>query len=105
MSASWDLFTPLVGSMGIGGIGGFVVGYTLKKLTKIVVFFLGLGFVLLQYLAYSGIITINYGALLDWASGITAPAGELSGFLTWLIANLPFGASFLLGSYVGFKKG
>lgn len=105
MSASGNLFTPIVGAVGIGGIGGFLVGYTLKKLAKIVVFFLGLGFILLQYMAYRGIITINYAALLDWASNITAPAGALSGFLTQLLVHLPFGASFLLGFYGGFKKG
>jgi len=105
LSEMGNLLAPIVGEVGIGGVGGFVVGYTLKKLAKIVVFFLGLGFILLEYLAYKGIITINFAALQEWASRLTVPMGELSGFLTQFIAHLPFGASFLLGFYVGFKKG
>ena len=105
MNGSGNLFTPIAGEVGMGGIGGFVVGYTLKKLAKIVVFFLGLGFFILEYLAYKGIIAINFAALQDWASRLTAPAGEISGFLTQFLAHLPFGASFMVGFYVGFKKG
>jgi len=104
VSAS-DLLAPILGEVGIGGVGGFVVGYTLKKLAKLVVFILGMGFVLLEYLAYLGIISINFAALQEWASGLVAPAGALGGFLVQFLANLPFGASFALGFYVGLKKG
>jgi len=104
MSAS-DLLTPIIGEVGIGGVGGFVVGYALKKLAKLVVLILGMGFVLLEYLAYLGIISINFTALQNWAEGLIAPAGALGGFLVQFLANLPFGASFGLGFYVGLKKG
>jgi uncharacterized membrane protein (Fun14 family) len=100
-----DLLTPIIGEVGIGGIGGFVVGYALKKLAKLVVLILGMGFVLLEYLAYLGIISINFTALQNWAEGLIAPAGALGGFLVQFLANLPFGASFGLGFYVGLKKG
>ncbi len=74
-------------------------------MAKLVVFILGLGFVLLEYLAYVGIISINFAALQDWASGLIGSAGGLSDFLIHVLANLPFGASFALGFYVGLKKG
>jgi len=102
---STDILTPIIWEVGIGGIGGFVVGYALKKLAKLVVLILGLGFILLEYLAYLGIISINFAALQEWASGLVAPAGALSGFLIQFLANLPFGASFALGFYAGLKKG
>lgn len=104
MSAN-DLLTPLVGQIGIGGVGGFLVGYALKKFAKLVAIFLGLGFVILQYLAYVGVISINYGALKDWAMGVMGQASGLGGVVFNILANLPFGASFALGLYVGFKKG
>ena len=105
MSESGDLFLPIAGEVGMGGVGGFVIGYALKKLVKLAVILLGLCFLFLEYLAYRGVIMINYGALQDWASKIAAPTGALSGFLTQFLAHLPFGASFVLGFYVGLKKG
>jgi uncharacterized membrane protein (Fun14 family) len=100
-----DLLTPIIGEVGIGGVGGFIVGYTLKKLAKIVVFILGMGFILFEYLAYKGIISINYAALQDWATGLIGSTGGISDFLVHILANIPFGASFSLGFYVGLKKG
>lgn len=104
MSAN-DLLTPLVGQIGIGGVGGFLVGYALKKFAKLVAIFLGLGFVVLQYLAYVGVIAINYGAMKDWALSIVGQASGLGGAIYNILANLPFGASFVIGLYLGIKKG
>jgi len=105
MSGAEDLFFPVAGVVGIGGIGGFVVGYALKKLVKVVILLLGLGFLLLEYLAYKGVITVNFSALQDWASEIWVPTSGFFIYLTQFSAHLPFGASFALGLYIGLKKG
>ena len=54
---------PVGSQIGIGGLGGIIVGYALKKIAKILAVLLGLMFVGLQYLAYRGIIGINYDRL------------------------------------------
>jgi uncharacterized membrane protein (Fun14 family) len=91
--------------LGIGGFGGICVGYLIKKVAKIVAFFIGLCFLGLQYLAFEGIISINYGALENWAGNIVSGAGALEGLLVSMIANLPFASSFILGLTFGLKKG
>jgi len=103
--ASTDFVSPLVAEIGIGGIGGFIVGYALKKIAKILVVLLGLGFLILQYLAYQGIININYSALTDWAEGLVGQASGLQGVLVVLIAHIPFGATFAVGFALGLKMG
>ncbi len=100
-----DLWTPLIGELGIGGVGGFLVGFAVKKAAKIIAVIIGLFFLSLQYLAYENIITIDYGALKVFANELL---GQTSGAQTWLtdfIVNAPFGAAFVGGLYLGLRKG
>jgi len=105
MVSSSDILTPMISELGIGGVGGFVVGYALKKLARIVALLLGVGFVALQYLSYKGFIIINYEAMKDWVLNLTGQTAGLQSLLTDLIVHIPFGASFGLGFYLGLKKG
>jgi uncharacterized membrane protein (Fun14 family) len=105
MSESPSLLTPLITQLGVGGIGGLCVGYALKKVAKITAFLIGIAFLGLQYLAYKDIISINYGALENWARGVASNAGAAEGILTAMIANLPFASSFLVGFAIGIKMG
>ncbi len=100
-----NLLTPLVGELGIGGVGGFLVGFAIKKAAKIMALIIGLFFLSLQYLAYKNIITIDYGALQLYANQIL---GQTAGAQTWLtdfIVHAPFGAAFVGGLYIGLQKG
>lgn len=100
-----NILTPLAGEIGIGGIGGFLAGWALKKAAKIVAVIIGLSFLGLQYLAYENIIQINYGALQDWANNLVGQAAGTQSLVTDFFVHLPFGASFIGGFYLGFQKG
>ena len=100
-----NILTPMVSEIGVGGVGGFVVGFALKKVARIAAIALGLGFVALQYLAYKGIITIDYTSLRDWVANMMGQTTQLPSFITDIIAHIPFGASFVAGFYLGLKKG
>lgn len=100
-----NILTPMVSEIGVGGVGGFVVGYAMKKVAKLVAIALGLGFVALQYLAYRGLITIDYASMRDWAVGLVGQATDLQPIVTDIIVHIPFGVSFAAGFYLGLKKG
>jgi uncharacterized membrane protein (Fun14 family) len=100
-----NLFTPLVGSIGIGGIGGFLVGYALKKLMKLIAIIIGVFTITLIYLASKNIIMINYPALNEWANRLATSLGGTNISLTPVVTHLPFAGSFIAGSALGFKKG
>lgn len=100
-----NILTPLVSELGVGGVGGFVVGYSLKKIAKIMAIALGLIFVALQYLAYKGLIIIDYTAMREWALELMGQSAEFQSIVTDFIAHIPFGASFAVGLYLGMKKG
>jgi len=91
--------------LGIGSVGGFIVGYFVKKLSKLAAFVIGLFIVALLYLGIRGIININYDAL--WAA-LRDSLGLAESTFSWLIgliSLLPFAGSFVVGFLLGFKLG
>lgn len=100
-----ELFPSLVYQLGIGGIGGFIVGYTIKKISKLIIFLIGLLIIVLLYLGTQGIIRINYEALWKALEGSFSFAGQAAGWLIGLISLIPFMGSFIVGFLLGFKLG
>lgn len=97
--------SPLVYQFGIGGIGGFIAGYALKKISKLVAIVIGLFIIALIYLSTQGIISINYGALSKALSGWIGSAGQAASWLVGAVSLLPFMGSFVAGLLLGFKLG
>ncbi|MBS7656505.1 MAG: FUN14 domain-containing protein [Candidatus Bathyarchaeia archaeon] len=100
-----EVLTPIVYQLGIGGFLGFFVGYAVKKITKIVAVLIGVGALILIYLGYEGVISINYDKLAQIIENIMGKAGSASAALTPMVANLPFAGSFIAGVAVGVKLG
>lgn len=97
--------TPLAYQLGLGGIGGFIAGYALKKLMKIVAIIIGIFILALIYLGYKGIITINFGELEKAISNALGFTGQATGVIATIIAFLPSVGAFGLGFLLGFKMG
>jgi uncharacterized membrane protein (Fun14 family) len=100
-----EIFPSLGYQIGIGGIGGFIVGYALKKLSKLLVIVLGLFIVALLYLGVKGIISINYDALWNALANSLGIAESAFSWIVGLISLLPFAGSFIVGFLLGFKLG
>jgi len=56
-------------SVGLGGITGFLLGYFIRKIIKLIFFAVGGILALLLYLQYQGVITVNM-AKIESHSGI-----------------------------------
>jgi uncharacterized membrane protein (Fun14 family) len=101
-----EIITPIVYQLGAGGITGFVAGYAIKKITKLILIVIGIFVMVLIYLDYvTGIIQVNYSKLADAVAGLVGKAGGASSLLVAIIAHLPLAGSFLLGFFVGWKMG
>jgi len=100
-----EILSPLVFQLGVGGIGGFIVGYAIKKISKLIVILLGLSIIALLYLGTRGIIGINYDALWNALAGLVGSAAQAFSWLIGLISLIPFMGSFLVGFLLGFKRG
>ncbi|MCE4606530.1 MAG: hypothetical protein F7B59_04265 [Desulfurococcales archaeon] len=105
-SSSNGIWMNLAFQAGGGVILGFATGFAVKKLLKLLLIVLGLFTLGLLYLANEGIISVNYDAL---KSKIEGAAGHIAGagvsMKTYIIMNVPFAASFLVGFAAGFKLG
>lgn len=96
-----EVLIPIAYQLGVGGIGGFFVGYAAKKITRIAII-IGVVVFSLVYLAYTGVINVNYDELIKLWPGLTDP---VLGLLAPFISALPFLGSFFVGLTYGFKKG
>ena len=100
-----EVIGAVVYEFGLGGVGGFVVGFALKKIAKIFLILIGVLVAVLLYLGASDIININFGALWNAVGGWLGGAGTAVSWLIGIIAILPFIGSFALGFFLGFKLG
>lgn len=100
-----EIIPPIIYQLGLGGIGGFIVGFTIKKISKLIVILIGLFIIVLLYMGASGIISINYERLWSSLAGLLNLAGEAAGWLIGLISLIPFFGSFFAGFLLGFKLG
>jgi uncharacterized membrane protein (Fun14 family) len=100
-----EVISPLAFQLGLGGIGGFIVGFAIKKISKLIIILIGLFLIALLYLGARGIISINYDALWKALEGSLSFAGQAASWLIGLVSILPFAGSFIVGFLLGFKIG
>jgi uncharacterized membrane protein (Fun14 family) len=100
-----EVISPVVFQLGVGGIGGFIIGYAIKKISKLIVIIIGLFLIALIYLSTQGILVIKWDALWNALSGSLSGLGSAFSWLTGVISLLPFAGSFLVGFLLGFKMG
>ena len=95
----------LIYQLGVGGAGGFIVGYAVKKISKLIIVLLGLFTLFILYLGVTDVISINYGELWNALARLFGFASEAATWFIGLVALLPFIGSLLAGFLLGFKLG
>ncbi len=98
-----EAFAPILFQLGIGGIGGFFIGYAIRKVVKVALI-LGMGIFSLMFLAYTNVIGIDYGGLVGMVSTFINAINPALGLLIPIMAHLPFVGSLIIGLIIGFKK-
>lgn len=100
-----EVFPALGYQLGIGAVGGFIVGFAVKKISKLIAIIVGLFLIALIYLGVKGIISINYDALWNSLADSLGIAESAFSWLAGIISLLPFAGSFIAGFLLGFKIG
>ncbi|GMH50825.1 hypothetical protein TrLO_g5691 [Triparma laevis f. longispina] len=112
ISAKVEDLAPSTGQASGGFCAGFVSGYALKKIGKGVSFLVGLGFIGLQTLSYTGYISIDYTrAIADTKKSIpkSSKGGDIDvkeigeKVMEVLSFNLPAGGGFGAGVVAGVR--
>jgi uncharacterized membrane protein (Fun14 family) len=91
--------------VGIGAVGGFVAGYAVKKISKLIAVIVGLFIAALVYLSVKGIISMDYEALWNSLAGSLGLASSAFSWIVGVISLLPFATSFVVAFLLGFKLG
>ena len=106
--ASLETFAPYLQQLSFGAIAGFVAGYALKKVGKVLAIALGLLFVILQILAYYGFVTINWLEVQNRVNPVLEgeSANKLwQSLVNILTYNITFAAAFIPGLILGLRRG
>ena len=98
-----DSLTSILFQICIGGIGGFLIGYAMRKILKVALIICVVIFSLI-FLAYINIIKVDYSGLAETVSNIINAVNPALNIFTPLLAHTPFIISLLLGLIIGFKK-
>jgi uncharacterized membrane protein (Fun14 family) len=98
-----ESFAPILFQIVIGGIGGFLIGYLIKKVLKIALLLLAIVFSLML-LAYANIIDVDYDELSGMASTFVTAIDPALNFITPLLANIPFIICLIIGFILGIRR-
>ena len=95
-----DIFTPIMMQLGLGGIGGFFVGYLLKKVVKFALI-IGVFVFIAAYFVYESSIKIDYTQLVSQVEELATP---LLNFIYPVVSQIPALGSLVVGVVLGFTK-
>lgn len=99
---------PWVQQLTFGAVAGFVAGYALKKIGKLAAIIVGILFVIIQLLAWTGFLSVNWGVVQDAVDPLLKTESldsAWSGLLRVLTYNIPFAAAFVPAFVWGVKRG
>lgn len=105
---SLESVAPYLQQLSFGALAGFVAGYALKKVGRMVALILGLLFVVLQILAYYGLVTINWIEVQERVNPFLESESlnrTWQGLLNIMLYNVTFAAAFIPGFIWGIRKG
>jgi len=98
-----ESFTHILFQLCIGGIGGFLIGYAIRKVTKVALI-VGVVVFSLIFLAYANVIDVDYSGLSETASSLVNAINPALNMFTPLFAHIPFIVSLVFGLFLGFKR-
>ena len=92
-------FSPLLTTVGFGGLVGFLIGFFIKKLFKILAIIAGIFFAVLMYLQQQGIVNVNWDKLQGISESILSTVTNT--ITTGGVGGNPAAASSLLPTNLG----
>ncbi len=98
-----ESLAPIVFQLLLGGVGGFLIGYAIRKVLKIALI-VGVVVFSLILLASTNIINVDYSGLAETTTNVLNAINPALSLVTPLLAHVPFIASLVFGLFLGFKR-
>jgi uncharacterized membrane protein (Fun14 family) len=104
----FDSVAPYLGQISFGGLAGFATGYALKKIGRMALVIFGLLFIVIQLLAYLGVVRVDWLRIQQYADPLLSK-NSIQSFFNGLIGiltnNVPFAGAFIPGFLLGLRFG
>jgi len=94
------LSPEIIKDVGFGGALGFLAGFVLKRVFKMLLFILGLYILGLMWLANVGLVEVKWGEMEEFVRGFFS---SFEGLIASVVRSVPFGGSFAIGFAIGLK--
>ena len=108
IDGAFNALAPYLGQISFGALAGFATGYALKKIGRIALVIFGLIFVVVQLLAYYGVVQVDWLRIQSYADPLLKRE-SLQGFFNSLVSiltnNVPFAGAFIPGFLLGLRFG
>jgi uncharacterized membrane protein (Fun14 family) len=98
-----EVAIPVAYELAVGGLGGYLLGYALKKTTKFIALLTGTVILAVIALAYSGLLNINFQGFANDTKNTLTYIGQGFVNIAPFLTNLPLLGSFFLGLLVAYK--
>ncbi|GJM22705.1 MAG: hypothetical protein DHS20C15_26200 [Planctomycetota bacterium] len=96
---------PVLTEASFFALVGFGLGYAGKKVAKLLLIFLALGFLLVQGLGYAEVVTVDWSKLVELLNTWILNVKEGQQVTEWLTSSLPTAGALIAGVVLGFRKG
>jgi len=101
----WARALPYLTEASFFALIGFALGYTSRKIVKLGLILLAVIFVVLQGLAFAGVIEIDWQQALDWANKLILNVRENEALSQVVKHRIPSAGAFGGGWLLGMKSG
>lgn len=97
--------------LGTGAVIGGLIGFTAKKVAKVIAVLIGIQLALFKFLESRQVLSVDWDRLsaglvnASQTAGDTASANQPPGVVTSLLSVVPVSAGFTGGFFLGFRKG
>ncbi len=98
-------FLPYLTEGSFFGLMGFAVGYATRKIVKMLLLVIAVGFLGMQLLSSGGLVDVDWGGIIGWLNELVFNLKENQTFTEVLTDRVPSSGAFLLGVVLGFKRG
>lgn len=101
-----ETLLPFLTEGGIAMLLGIALGVATRSIFRIVLIFLAVVFVSIQFLAYKGLIAdVDWGGIASTLKNFVLHIPDSTGLSRMLQYKLPSAGSLVLGFYLGLKRG
>lgn len=89
---------------GGGALIGGIIGYATKRIAKVLAVIIGVQLALFRFLESKGIVIVDYDRLTH---GLVATRDQVQdpGWIVPILSTLSIGAGFIVGFWVGYRRG